>query len=65
VVLRTPGILSVLVETGFLTNKEDVKKLINPQYQWKFAKAMYDAIVYYFFGNHYNYITHKSMESPL
>jgi len=65
VVLGTPGIPSVLVETGFLTNKEDVKKLINPQYQWKFAKAMYDAIVYYFFGNHYNYITHKSIESPL
>ncbi|MGC9286591.1 MAG: N-acetylmuramoyl-L-alanine amidase family protein [Hydrogenobaculum sp.] len=65
VVLRTPGIPSVLVETGFLTNKEDVKKLTNPQYQWKFAKAMYDAIVYYFFGNHYNYIAHKNMESPL
>lgn len=64
VVLRTPGIPSVLVETGFLTNKEDVKKLTNPNYQWRFAKAMYDAIVYYFFGQHYNSI-HQNMGLPL
>ncbi len=65
VVLRTPGIPSVLVETGFLTNKEDVRKLTNSRYQWKFAKAMYDAIVYYFFGNSYRYNINKSLESPL
>ncbi len=50
VVLRTPGIPSVLVETGFISNPHDVKELTNPSYQWAFAKAMYEAIVNYFFG---------------
>jgi N-acetylmuramoyl-L-alanine amidase len=52
VVLRTPGIPSVLVETGFISNPHDVKELTNPSYQWAFAKAMYKAIVDYFFGPH-------------
>ncbi len=52
VVLRTPGIPSVLVETGFISNPHDVKELTNPSYQWVFAKAMYEAIVDYFFGHH-------------
>lgn len=55
VVLRTPGIPSVLVETGFISNPHDVKQLTNPQYQWAFARAMYNAIVYYFFGPHKEY----------
>jgi len=54
VVLRTPGIPSVLVETGFISNPHDVKELTNPSYQWAFAKAMYEAIVSYFFGPHKN-----------
>jgi N-acetylmuramoyl-L-alanine amidase len=53
VVLRTPGIPSVLVETGFISNPHDVKELTNPSYQWAFAKAMYEAIVDYFFGQHH------------
>ncbi|GAB6077991.1 N-acetylmuramoyl-L-alanine amidase family protein [Hydrogenobaculum acidophilum] len=54
VVLRTPGIPSVLVETGFISNPHDVKELTNPSYQWAFAKAMYEAIVDYFFGSNKN-----------
>ena len=61
VVLRTPGIPSVLVETGFISNPHDVKELTNPSYQWAFAKAMYQAIVDYFFGPHPNKLPQNNM----
>lgn len=48
VVLKTPDIPSVLIETGFLSNPTDVKELTDPAYQWKFAKAIYDAINLFF-----------------
>ena len=50
-VLKTPGIPSVLVEVGFITNPQEALLMSDPQFQEKFAKAMYDAIVEYFFPN--------------
>ncbi|WP_333785062.1 N-acetylmuramoyl-L-alanine amidase [Thermocrinis sp.] len=48
-VLKTPGIPSVLVEVGFITNPQEALLMADPQFQEKFAKAMYDAILDYFF----------------
>ncbi len=49
-VLKTPGIPSVLVETGFITNPSEAKKLKNPEFQRKIAWSIYRAIVRYFYG---------------
>ncbi|RMA96052.1 N-acetylmuramoyl-L-alanine amidase family protein [Hydrogenothermus marinus] len=51
-VLKTPGIPSVLIETAFLTNKEDIKKLKNERFLKRFAKEIYNAIDEYFFNYH-------------
>ncbi|WP_448584231.1 N-acetylmuramoyl-L-alanine amidase [Thermocrinis sp.] len=48
-VLKTPGIPSVLVEVGFITNPQEALLMADPRFQEKFAKAMYDAILEYFF----------------
>ena len=39
---------SVLVECGFITNKEDAKKLLDTEWQAKFASALADGIDRYF-----------------
>ncbi len=49
-VLKTPGIPSVLVETGFITNPSEAKKLKDPEFQRKIAWSIYRAIVRYFYG---------------
>jgi len=49
-VLKTPGIPSVLVETGFITNPSESRKLRNPDFQRKVAWSIYRAIVRYFYG---------------
>ena len=49
-VLKTPGIPSVLVETGFITNPSEARKLKNPEFQRKIAWSIYRAIVRYFYG---------------
>lgn len=48
-VLKTPGIPSVLVEVGFMTNPEEALMMSDPEFQRRFAEAMYKAIVDYFF----------------
>jgi len=50
-VLKTPGIPSVLVETGFITNPSEARKLKDPEFQRKVAWSIYRAIVRYFYGN--------------
>ncbi len=50
-VLKTPGIPSVLVETGFITNPSEAKRLKDPEFQRRIAWAIYRAIVRYFYGN--------------
>lgn len=44
VVLKTPNIASVLVETGFISNPGEEKKLRSKSYQKKVAKAIYQGI---------------------
>ena len=50
-VLKSPDIPSILIETGFLTNPSDAKRLSNPKHQEKVARAILDGIHRYFDGN--------------
>ena len=50
-VLKSPDIPSILVETGFLTNPSDAKRLSNPKHQEKVARAILDGIHRYFDAN--------------
>ena len=47
-VLKAPDIPSVLIETGFISNPNDEKNLINPVHQDKLANAIYQAVRTYF-----------------
>lgn len=46
-VLRSPDIISVLVETGFLSNPVEEAKLANPNYRRQLARAIYNGLVVY------------------
>jgi N-acetylmuramoyl-L-alanine amidase len=48
VVLKSPDIPSLLVETGFLSNPNEERKLKNPAYQNKLAHAIQEGICNYF-----------------
>jgi len=48
VVLKSPDIPSILVETGFISNKREEKKLKNKKYQTKIARAIHQGINQYF-----------------
>jgi N-acetylmuramoyl-L-alanine amidase len=48
-VLKTPGIPSLLVEVGFITNPQEALLMADKNFQYTFAKALYSAIVEYFF----------------
>ena len=50
-VLKAPDIPSMLVETAFITNPEEEKRLNSPDYQAKLAGAMMEGIKEYF-ANH-------------
>ena len=50
-VLKAPEIPSILVETAFLTNPEEEKKLKNEKYQEKLAQAILSGIRKYFAAN--------------
>ena len=49
VVLKSPDIPSVLVETGFLSNSSEELKLRDAQYQQKVAKAILKGVIAYFY----------------
>ncbi len=49
-VLKTPGIPSVLIEVGFITNPKEAVKISTSEFQEKFAESVYKAVVKYFFG---------------
>lgn len=51
VVLKSPDIPSVLVETAFISNPREERRLNNEQYQNKLAKAMLKGIKRYFEKN--------------
>ena len=48
VVLKEPGIPSLLVETGFLSNAEEASKLSTSEYQQEIATALVSGIKHYF-----------------
>jgi N-acetylmuramoyl-L-alanine amidase len=47
-VLKTPDIPSILVETGFISNKAEARKLSHPAYQQKMADSIFKGIHEYF-----------------
>jgi N-acetylmuramoyl-L-alanine amidase len=51
VVLKSPDIPSMLVETAFISNKEDERKLSLPGHRAKLANAIFSGIEQYFQGN--------------
>lgn len=51
VVLKSPDIPSILVETAFITNPSEERKLKNQDYQRKMAKAIFGGIKNYFASN--------------
>jgi N-acetylmuramoyl-L-alanine amidase len=51
VVLKSPDIPSMLVETAFISNREDERKLSQPSHRAKLAEAIFTGIEQYFEGN--------------
>jgi len=51
VVLKSPAIPSMLVETAFISNREDERKLSQPAHRGKLANAIFSGIELYFQGN--------------
>src|SRR5690242_15013618 len=47
VVLKSPDIPSMLVETAFISNKEDERKLSLPAHAWPLAGAIFSGLVQY------------------
>ena len=47
-ILKQTAIPAVIVECGFLSNPEDRRNLVNPEYQEKIAWAIYLGILKYF-----------------
>ncbi len=50
-VLKSPDIPSVLIETGFLSNPSEEERLRNPIYQQQIAQAIYAGLLDYFTTN--------------
>ena len=51
VVLKSPAIPSMLVETAFISNRDDERKLSTPVHRAKLASAIFEGIEQYFQGN--------------
>ena len=51
VVLKSPDVPSILVETGFISNPGEAAKLRTKQYQQKMAKAIFVGIKNYFYNH--------------
>jgi N-acetylmuramoyl-L-alanine amidase len=61
VVLKSPDIPSILIETGFITNLDEEKKLRTTRYQKKIANAIYRALgEYYDQTPYYNQANYSS-----
>ncbi len=48
VVLKSPDIPSLLIETGFISNRDEERQLNDPAYQERIAKSIANGIVNYF-----------------
>jgi len=51
VVLKSPDVPSMLVETAFISNRDDERKLAQPAHRARLANAIFDGIEQYFQGN--------------
>ena len=49
--LKSPDVPSMLVETAFISNRDDERKLSTPGHRAKLANAIFDGIEQYFQGN--------------
>ena len=49
VVLKSPDIPSVLIETGFISNPVEERNLSNPMYQARLTQAIFEGLKRYFF----------------
>ena len=47
-VLKSPDIPSLLIETGFISNPREARQLSNPDHQEKIAQAIFDGLVDYY-----------------
>ena len=45
--LKSPDIPSILVETGYLSNPSEARKLSQPEYQRKIAQAIFKGVTAY------------------
>ncbi|MDA0693591.1 MAG: N-acetylmuramoyl-L-alanine amidase [Proteobacteria bacterium] len=50
-VLKSPDIVSILVETGFISNPTEARRLANSQYRQKMANAIFTGVKDYFYSN--------------
>jgi N-acetylmuramoyl-L-alanine amidase len=50
-VLKSPDVPSILVETGFISNKEEARKLALPAYRTQMAQAVFKGVHQYFLQN--------------
>ena len=48
IVLKSPDVPSILVETGFISNPEEARKLATPGYRQRMARAIHSGIVHWF-----------------
>ncbi len=51
IVLKSPDVPSILVETGFITNPQEARKLNSRRHQQKLAQAVHKGIKDYFYDN--------------
>jgi N-acetylmuramoyl-L-alanine amidase len=50
-VLKSPDIPSLLIETGFISNPKEARQLSSGKYQQKIAEAVFDGLVQYYAKN--------------
>ncbi len=48
-VLKSPGVPSILVETGFITNPEEARKLKTASHQRALAREIFDGVISWFY----------------
>jgi N-acetylmuramoyl-L-alanine amidase len=51
IVLKSPDIPSILVETAFISNPTEEARLLNPQHQQRLAEAIHQGVRAYFYNN--------------
>jgi N-acetylmuramoyl-L-alanine amidase len=67
VVLKSPGIPSILVETGFISNPDEARKLKSTRYQGQMAAAIAEGVQDYFWHRPpaMTYIAHKKNDGQM